>query len=385
MIYLDNASTSFPKPKEVADKLYQYMTENGCNISRGGYQSAYNAEEIVFETRTLLQKLFEAPDEKNVIFTKNATEGINFILKGFLKPGDHILISSMEHNCVMRPLSQLNEFGITYSLIPCDTDGTIKLDAIAELINPNTKALLCTHASNVCGTILPLKEIGEICKESNIRFFVDTAQTAGIIPISMKEMHIDALAFTGHKGLYGPQGIGGFIVTDELAKELTPLLSGGSGSFSHTTDIPPVMPDRFEAGTLNLPGIYGLHASLTWLNQIGLDAIYTHEMILTKQFIAGLQSLESKGFLSIVGKKDTQERVGVVSIQINHMDNSEAAYILDDTYQIMTRVGLHCAPIAHQTLGTYPTGTLRFSFGYFNTQKDVNDALFALEKICYGI
>lgn len=385
MKYLDNASTTFPKPKEVADSVYQYMTELGTNINRGGYQTAYNVEDIVFDTRMLLCELFDAEDCKNVVFTKNATESMNILLKGFLKSGDHILISSMEHNCVMRPLTQLKEQGITYSLIPCTKDGSILLEEISPLITEHTKAILCTHASNVCGTILPLHKIGKICQENNLRFFVDSAQTAGILPISMKEMNIDVLVFTGHKGLLGPQGIGGLILKEEMISQITPLLSGGSGSFSHSVNIPSTMPDRFEAGTLNLPGIFGLHASLSWLKQTGLETIYQHEIKLTKLFLDGLLQLEQQGLLQIIGKKETDNRLGVVSIQTKHMDIANAAYLLDENYGIMTRVGLHCAPIAHQTLETFPTGTLRFSFGYWNDETDVTDTLSALENICHGI
>ena len=385
MIYLDNAGTTFPKPAEVSESVYQYMTQNGSNISRGSYQNAYMTEELVYDTRSLLCELFDAEDCKNVIFTKNVTESINFLLKGFLHPGDHILISSMEHNCVMRPLTQLEKIGVSYSLIPCEKDGSIILSAIEPLIHAHTKALLCTHASNVCGTVLPLEKIGEICQNHKLRFFVDSAQTAGILPISMKQMHIDALAFTGHKGLLGPQGIGGFILKEDMIELIDPLLSGGSGSFSDSTQIPPLMPDRFEAGTLNLPGIIGLHAGLTWIQKTGMETIYRHELALTEQFLAGLSKLEENGLITIIGKKDLQERVGVVSIQIPNMDIAQAAFLLDENHQIMTRVGLHCAPIAHQTLGTFPTGTLRFSFGYWNSQTDIAETLSALETICHGI
>lgn len=385
MIYLDNAGTTFPKPKEVADSVYEYMTQLGCNINRGNYQKAYHAEEIVYETRMLLCELFDADDCKNVVFTKNVTESINMLLKGFLNPGDHILVSSMEHNCVMRPLSQLEKVGISYSLIPCNPDGSVMLDAIAPLITPSTKALLCTHASNVCGTVLPLEQIGQICVENHIRFFVDSAQTAGLLPISMKKMHIDALAFTGHKGLLGPQGIGGFLIKEDLIQQVNPLLSGGTGSVSHTTEIPTFMPDRFEAGTLNLPGIFGLHASLLWLKQTGIDTIYAHEMLLTKHFLNGLSSLEKEDLLNVIGKKDMENRLGVVSVLTKHTDIANVAFLLDEKYQIMTRVGLHCAPIAHQTLGTYPVGTLRFSFGFWNNESEIETTLSALENICHGI
>lgn len=385
MIYLDNASTTFPKPKEVADSVYNYMTNLGSNANRGSYQGAYEVEDIIFDTRMLLCEMFDAEDGKNVVFTKNITESLNIVLKGFLKPGDHILVSSMEHNSVLRPLEQLKEEGVTYSLIPCTLDGSINIDTISSLISPKTKAILCTHASNVCGTVLPIKEIGQICKNAGIRFIVDSAQTAGILPISMQDMNIDVLAFTGHKGLLGPQGIGGFIIKSDMINSVTPLISGGSGSFSHSIDIPSIMPDRFEAGTLNLPGIAGLHASLLWLKQTVINNIYQHEMDLTKRFLDGLLVLEEKGLLTIVGKKNTNDRLGVISIQIKDKDIAEVAFLLDENYQIMTRVGLHCSPVAHQTLKTFPTGTLRFSLGYQNTEQDVADTLSALEDICNGI
>ncbi len=386
-IYLDNGSTSFPKPKEVADAVYRYMTELGCNINRGCYNDAYNIEEIVYETRQMLCDFFHGPSCKNVIFTKNVTESLNVILKGFLKSGDHVLVSSMEHNAVMRPLVQLEKTGVTFTRIPCTSDGSLCLEQLETLLQTNTKAIIMTHASNVCGTLLPIQEIGEICHKHHLKFIVDCAQTAGIYPIHMKEMNIDALAFTGHKGLLGPQGIGGFLLQDDMISLIDPLISGGTGSISHTEEIPEFMPDRFEPGTLNLPGIVGLHAALTWLNQTGIDKIREHELELTKEFLEGLEKLNSsktasqQDYLKIVGKRDCNNRTGVVSIQTLTIDPAEAAYELDEEYGIMTRVGLHCAPSAHQTLGTYPTGTIRFAFGWFNTKNDVHAALDALANI----
>lgn len=388
-IYLDNGATSYPKPKEVADAVYEYMTNCGSNINRGGYQVAYDLEGTVFETREMLKDMFGGEDCKNVIFTKNITESINVVLKGFLKPGDHILCSSMEHNAVMRPLVQMQNHGIIeFSRIPGNEFGELDVDAIEGMIRENTRAIVMTHASNICGTVNPIAKVGEICKAHGIRFIVDCAQTAGILPVKMDEMNIDALCFTGHKSLLGPQGIGGFILKEDMIAEVEPLLTGGTGSISHTEETPDFMPDRFEPGTMNLPGIVGLHAGLTWIQERGLDAIADHELGLTKRFISGLQPLEDAGLIKIIGLKGTENeagektRVGVVSIQTLTADCADAAFRLDFEYGIETRVGLHCAPNAHKTLGTYPTGTIRFSFGNFNTEEDVDAAIHAIKEIC---
>lgn len=385
-IYLDNASTTFPKPQAVADAVYQYITHAGTNISRG--TCATTTEDLVFATREQLCRFFGGEDSKNVVFTKNITESLNIIIKGLLHSGDHVLVTAMEHNAVMRPLQQIGAEltagnaptdAITFSRIPCDADGALRLDALPQLVRPNTKAIIMTHASNVCGTLQPLAAIGSFCHKHKLKFIVDSAQSAGVVPINMQEMHIDALAFTGHKGLLAPQGIGGFVLRESMIDEITPLIVGGTGSLSHTEHTPHFMPDKFEAGTLNLPGIAGLHASLSWLQQQDIDKIRRHE--LTQQFIDGLQQLEAQNLLRIVGKMDCSERVGVVSISTDITDIAELAFILADRYAIATRVGLHCAPNAHKTLGTYPTGTLRFSFGWHNTAEEVNVALQALKEV----
>jgi cysteine desulfurase family protein len=303
---------------------------------------------------------------------------LNMVIKGLLKSGDHVLVSSMEHNAVMRPLTQLLDKGITFDTIPCDSTGFIQMDSIEPLIRPNTVALIINHASNVCGTIQPLESIGPICKAHNLQFIVDAAQTAGVIPIDVKACHIDALCFTGHKGLLGPQGIGGIILTKEMAQTLTPLIAGGTGSFSHLETMPTHMPDAFEAGTLNLPGIIGLNEGLAYIESQGMENIHNHELALTQSFLEGLQSIDG---INIVGKQNIQDRTAVVSITIDGMDPASIAYELESNYHIMTRVGLHCAPRAHQTLETYPEGTVRFSFGYANTHKDVETALSALHRI----
>jgi len=377
-IYLDNASTTFPKAPTVATAMSDYITNRGININRGSYALAYDVEDIIYTTRQRLHPLFNGHDPAHVIFTQNVTMSLNMVIKGLLKAGDHVLVSSMEHNAVMRPLTQLLDKGITFDTIPCDSTGSIQMDSIEPLIRPNTVALIINHASNVCGTIQPLESIGPICKAHNLQFIVDAAQTAGVIPIDVKACHIDALCFTGHKGLLGPQGIGGIILTKEMAQNLTPLIAGGTGSFSHLETMPTHMPDAFESGTLNLPGIIGLNEGLAYIESQGMENIHNHELALTQAFLEGLQSIDG---INIVGKQNIQDRTAVVSITIDGMDPANIAYELESTYHIMTRVGLHCAPRAHQTLGTYPEGTVRFSFGYANTHKDVESALSALHRI----
>ena len=381
-IYLDQASTSFPKAPGVAQAMVDYQTMNGVNVNRGCYSSAYSAEEVIYETRQLLAELFHFSKCKNVIFTPNVTTSLNFILKGFLKPGDHILVSAMEHNAVMRPVVQLASSGISFDRIPCRTDGSMILEKVEELIRPETKAIVTLLASNVCGSRMPLDALGEICQRHQLYFVVDSAQTAGIVPINMDKMHIDALAFTGHKGLRGPQGTGGFLVSQELAEQMEPLISGGTGSVSHTEEIPDFMPDRFESGTPNLPGIYGLHEALLYLKTHSLQAINEKELSLTGYFLEQLQALDDTGrHIRIIGKKDLTNRNAVVSIQTPEIDMSQVAWQLDNEYGVMTRVGLHCAPNAHKTLGTYPAGTIRFSFGPENTKNELDFAIQGLKKI----
>ncbi len=377
-IYLDNACTTFPKAPTVATAMANYITNRGININRGSYTLAYDVEDIIYTARERLHRLFNGYDPSHVIFTQNVTMSLNMVIKGLLKPGDHVLVSSMEHNAVMRPLTQMLADGITFDVIPCDTTGSIDLPAVQNLIQPNTVAVIINHASNVCGTVQPVAEIGDICKRHNLHFIVDSAQTAGTLTIDVKASHIDALCFTGHKGLLGPQGIGGIVLTKDMANRLTPLIAGGTGSFSHLETMPITMPDAFEAGTLNLPGIIGLNEGLSFIESQGIESIHNHEMALTKTFLEGLQAIKG---IHIIGKQDTRDRTAVVSITVDNMDPAAIAYELESTHHIMTRVGLHCAPRAHKTLGTYPEGTVRFSFGYANTREDVAKALSALRII----
>ena len=378
-IYFDNASTSFPKADGVAEAVYHYMKDCGCNINRGGYDEAYQAEEIVLRTRQQLTKLFHGPDCRNVVFTRNITESLNVLLKGFLKAGDHVLVSAMEHNAVMRPLTQLTEQGVSFDRIPCGADGTLEVSAMNGLLRENTRAVVMLHASNVCGTLMPIETVGAFCHAHGLRFILDTAQTAGVFPIDMEAMHIDALAFTGHKGLLGPQGIGGFLLQPDMVPLLQPLIAGGTGSISHEEQMPSFMPDRFEAGTMNLPGIMGLHAALCWLERETIDAVRSHELELTERFLSGALDIPC---LRVVGRRNISGRAGVVSVVPENADPALVADALGREYGIMVRVGLHCAPNAHKTLGTFPTGTIRFSFGRWNTPQQVDTALSALRELC---
>lgn len=381
-IYFDQASTSFPKAPEVAKAMYAYLTSLGTNVNRGCYEDAYAAEETVFNTRKLLAQLFHFPLTKNVILTGNITQSLNMLLKGLLRPGDHVLVSSMEHNAVMRPLVQLSRDGISFDRIPCRRDGTMILEQAEAMIRPSTKAIITLHASNVCGTHMPLAELGDICHRHHLFFLADTAQTAGIFPLDMEQLHIDGLAFTGHKGLRGPQGTGGFLISGQLADQMEPLISGGTGSVSHTEEVPSFLPDRFEPGTPNLPGIFGLHAALKELTPLSMEQIRTKELSLTGYFLEKLMELDpSEKHIRIIGRKDLSMRSAVVSIQTLDEDMASVAWHLDHDYHIMTRVGLHCAPNAHKTLDTYPAGTIRFSFGPQNTNNEIDFCIRALKEI----
>ena len=378
-IYLDNASTTYPKPPEVADEIYHYLRDESVNVNRGGYSKAYDIAGRILDIRQSICDMFHGPDAKNVIFTANITESLNMILKGYLKPSDHVIVSAIEHNAVMRPIVQLSKSGIEFTRISARSDGSMDLDNLDRIIKNNTKMIVTTHASNVCGTINPIEEIGRWAHEHGIIYVVDSAQTAGIIPIDMKKMNIDILAFTGHKGIMGPQGIGGFIVDDELSKKIDPIISGGTGSISHTEEVPEFMPDRFEAGTLNIPGILGLGAGIRYINKYGIDDIYKHEMELTEIFIDGIHKHVPNAH--IVGIDGIDGRTGVVSIVMDDKDPAAIAYELDSQYGISVRVGLHCAPNAHKVLGTYPMGTVRLSFGIYNTKQDIDIAISALKEI----
>ena len=377
-IYFDNSSTSFPKAPNVGRAMGEFIENGAFNINRGSYEGAYEAGSAVLDTREMLKDLFNCPNSKNVVFTPSVTYSLNFFIKGFLKPGDHVLVTSVEHNAVMRPLVQMEKLGVEFDAVPCDEEGGVTADDFRAYIKENTKAIITTHASNVCGTIIPIEEIGALCKEKGLVYAVDTAQTAGILNVDMQKANIDFLAFTGHKGLLGPQGIGGFISSDKLEGLIYPIISGGTGSLSDSEEMPDFLPDRFESGTLNLPGIIGLHQALVYLKEAGIDNMRNEKMEITKYFLDKVKEIEGA---KVAGKKTVEGRLGVVSIDFEGFDNSIVSFYLSSKYKIMTRVGMHCAPRAHQTLNTFPQGTVRFSFSHFNTKEEVDICIDAIKTI----
>ena len=378
-IYFDNGSTSYPKAPGVAAAMANLIENGAFNINRGNYEGAYEVASVVLETRELLAKLFHAKSSKQVVFTPGITHSLNYLIKGLLKPGDHVLVTGMEHNAVMRPLCQMEKCGVIYEMVPTDSEGMVKPKDVEKRIRKETKAVIMLHASNVCGTVVPIEEIGEICKKYGVFFVVDTAQSAGTIPVDMQKAHIDFLAFTGHKGLFGPQGIGGFLISEELDKELTPLIAGGTGSISDSLEMPAVLPDKYESGTMNLPGIIGLHAALQYLDEVGLDVIHKKKMELTAYLLEQLKAFPN---IRVSGRQGVENRVAVVSLDFLDNDNAMVAFELEAEYGIMTRVGLHCAPIAHKSLGTYPQGTVRIAFSAENTKEEIDVLIKALKMIC---
>lgn len=378
-IYFDNAATSFPKAPGVGRAMAELIENGAFNISRGGYERSYELLGQVLDARERLKALFSAPKEACVCFTGGVTASVNQFLKGTLSPGDHVIVSSMEHNAAMRPLHTLAQAGVEVSAAQCAPDGTLSAQTVRACLRKNTKAVLCTHASNVCGTILPVGEIGALCRERGVWFAVDAAQTAGVLPIDMGGMNIDFLAFPGHKGLRGPQGVGGFLVTPPLAKAMRPVIEGGTGSRSDSEEQPEFLPDKFESGTLPIPAIIGLRHALLALEN-GPEEAYRREMELTSLFLEGLSEIPCAKVAGISDPARFSERLGVVSVDFSPADNAAVAYALEQEAGVMTRVGLHCAPRAHQTLGTFPQGTVRFSFGPENTAEEVEQCLRAIRE-----
>ena len=379
-IYFDNGSTSWPKAPGVPEAMADLLTHGAFNINRGNYEGAYEIEGVVLDTREQLARLFHAENSKGVVFTPGVTYSLNLFIKGFLKSGDHVIVTGLEHNAVMRPLEQMRSMGVRYDIARTDRDGNLDLDHLRSLIGEATRAVLVTHASNVCGTVVPIEEIGQICREHDLIFAVDTAQTAGTLDIDMEKCGIDFIAFTGHKGLLGPQGIGGFLITERLNKAMTPLLAGGTGSQSDSLLLPENLPDKYESGTMNLPGIVGLHAALSYLEEQGIGRIHDRKMALTGYFLERVSEIPE---IRIVGRKDLEHRVAVVSLDFQTVDNAVAAFELEQAAGIMTRVGLHCAPVAHRSLGTFPQGTVRFAFSASNTEEEIDICIEEMNKIVH--
>ena len=378
-VYLDNASTSFPKPKSVSDSIYNYLTNIGGNPGRANHSNALESNRYLFLARETIANFFNFHKIENVIFTNNITSSLNILINGILKPGDHIITSSMEHYSVIRPLYNLKEnIGIDLEIVSAKSNGILDVNSISKAIKPNTKLIVITHASNITGSIQPIQRIGELCKKNNIFFILDSAQSAGVLEVDFKKFNLNALAFTGHKSLLGPQGIGGFIIDDELNKICNPYILGGTGSLSHSLTQPDFLPDKFESGTLNIPGIIGLYEGIKFIEKEGLNTIYEHNSYLRSYLINEISNINN---FNIYGDLDPANGTSCVSITHNNLDVSELSYILDSDFGISNRSGLHCAPLAHQTIGTYPNGTVRLSLGYFNTLDEIKYTVDSLNKI----
>ncbi len=375
-VYLDHAATSFPKPPSVYQAIMDVLRQVGGSPGRSDHRAAREASQIVQKTREKIARLFAIPYADQVIFTHNATEAINLAIKGLLAPKDHVLISSMEHNSVVRPLRRLEEIGVKFSIIPCSKEGYLDISAFKKGLQRKTKLIVLTHASNVTGMIFPIEEIGHFARSQGIFFMVDAAQTAGILPIDVQRMKIDLLACPGHKSLYGPQGTGFLYVSKEI--NLKPLLEGGTGTDSENDKQPKVMPFCLESGTLNTPGIAGLGAGISFIMKATQEKIWRKESKLTNCLMEGLQKI---GGLKIYGSIKPEERVPVISFNLSSLHPGHLAYLLDEVYDIGVRSGLHCAPHAHRTLGTFPYGAVRASLGFLNNKKDVQTLLKALKEI----
>lgn len=377
-LYLDNAATSFPKPPAVAAAMTKYLTEVGASINRGVYASAQDAGMTTLLLREGLCRLFHHSDPTHCILTSGNTMGLNMALRGWLRSGDHCVTSSMEHNAVMRPLQDLADQGVAFDRIPCDGEGRLDPADLVPLLRPNTRLVVIAHASNVGGGVQDVSAIGEICRERGIPLLLDAAQTAGHWDIDFEGWGLSALSVPGHKGLMGPSGIGALLLSPEFAKGLSPIVTGGTGSASDSERQPAYMPDRFESGTPNLPGIYGLQAAVDFILETGTETLRRREEELTGQFLAGLRGVQG---IRLAGPRELKNRTGVISVDFLAHDNAEAAFRLEQDYGILTRCGLHCAPSAHKTLGTFPQGTVRFSHGWYTSDAEAAAAVAAIREI----
>jgi len=376
-IYLDNAATSYPKPECVYEAVDSFMRQNGASSGRGTYRRALAADELVSKTRRLLADLLGAEDDSRIVLLSGATEALNLAIKGLVQPGDNVVTSSMEHNAVWRCLRELEAAGIlTVTRVPCAEDGTMRVSDLAEALCPNTRLVALVHASNVTGTLLPVEAVARVVKERGIALLVDAAQTIGVLPFTVQELGADLLAFPGHKGLLGPQGTGGLYVGQGV--ELRPLKAGGTGRESLLEVMPPALPDRFEAGTANVPGISGLGAGVEFVLREGVARIREREMALSEYTLAGLRSIPK---VEVYGPRDAESRIGVISFNVSGLGPEQVAYALDEAYGIMVRAGLHCAPCAHRTIGTLDKGTVRVGLGLFNTVEDIDRLLEAVRGV----
>ncbi len=379
MIYLDNAATSWPKPPEVLKAMTDALEISGGNPGRSGHRLSIAAARVIYDSREEVARYFGIDNPLRVIFTSNATHAINLVLKGILKPGDRVVTSSMEHNAVMRPLRILEKKGVRLVTVRCAYDGSLDVKDVKKAVDANTRLIVMTHASNIAGTILPVAEIASLAHEAGALILVDAAQTAGALPINMVETGIDLMAFTGHKELQGPPGIGGLVISENMDyKKMEPLIHGGTGSRSDSEEQPDDLPDRFESGTANLAGIAGLGAGLRYIKAITIEEIRAHMKKLAQALFEGLSSIPK---LKLYGTLNPDKSVAIVSFTINGMHVSEIGLRLDEEYGILSRVGLHCAPSAHKTLGTFPEGTVRLSPGLFTSMDDIQSTIKAISKV----
>jgi cysteine desulfurase/selenocysteine lyase len=379
MIYFDNAATSWPKPPGVVEAMVHFMQAVGANPGRAAHRQAVESGRIVYDAREAVAELFHAPDPLRVVFCKNATEALNLALRGLLRPGDHVVTSSMEHNSMMRPLRALERGGVQVTVVRCSRQGVLEPADVEKALQPNTKLVALIHASNVVGTLLPVAEVGTMCRQRDALLLVDAAQTGGAHPIDVQADRIDLLGFTGHKSLGGPMGTAGLIVGGRVDEtQIEPLMCGGTGSRSELEVQPDFLPDMCESGTPNAVGLAGLRVGVRWVLERGVEAIRAHEVALTQALIDGLQSIPG---VTVHGTLDPELQTATVSFNVGGIPPSEVGLRLDDEYGIMCRVGLHCAPTAHQTIGTFPLGTVRFGLSAFNTMDEVEAALVAVAAL----
>lgn len=375
MIYLDNAATTRVKPKEVVEAVAEALTTLG-NAERGTHSASLGASRTVFSTRMKLAKFFNAEGPSNIVFTMNATESLNIAIKGILEKGDAVITTCLEHNSVLRPLYQLRDEGVELSFVSADKLGRPNYEEYESLIKPNTKAIISTAGSNLTGNLVDIKRVGEIAKRHGLIFVVDASQTAGVFPIDVKELNIDILCFTGHKGLLGPQGTGGLYVRDGV--DVKPYLSGGTGVQTYNEHQPAEMPTRLEAGTLNGHGIAGLDAAIDYINEVGMKSIHDKELALMWKFYNGVKDIEG---IKIYGDFDVKDRCPIVSINLSDYESGVVSDELFTRFEIATRPGGHCAPLMHRALGTVDQGAVRFSFSHFNTEEEVDTAINAVQTL----
>lgn len=379
LIYLDNAATSWPKPPQVAESMNRYMNICGGNPGRSGHKLSLEAGRVVYETRELVAELFSSPDPLRVILTNNATHALNIAIKGILKPGDKVVTTAVEHNSVMRPLRALESCGVEVVIAPCSTDGALDMSAFQNAVSSGAKLAVVNHASNVTGTLQDISKATEIAHKAGALILIDAAQAAGVMPINMQKMGIDLLAFTGHKGPLGPQGTGGLVIGENVdTSVMSTIMEGGTGSRSDSERQPEDLPDKYEAGTPNGVGIAGLGAGIKFVLDQGVDDIHRHYMELFRLIVDGLTSIPR---VRVYGTKDAKNSVAVVSFTVDGLRVSDIGLRLDEEYEIMARVGLHCAPAAHRTASTFPEGTVRFAPGIFTTPSDIEQAIEAVRNI----